>query len=882
VVVCEDTDYVAPKFLSGFFKDSRHWKIPSPPVVTVRLVNGRGSAEYVVTGVRTSGVPGDHTVLMIPTGDGPLFSFKACIRDPKGVVVGDHVGVVMAKPEAKQRFEAAVKAGASAAMGHTDEKSPDIVTVTIGGVPVGSSCTVTFATAFEADMVTPGVCKVVIPTSIAPRFGASQDWLGLMKTMPCGVRVSVDMQFTDPDNAVQDVRIPPHLGALTRGPQMGAGNKSFVVDFKSEGVVGNIELAAVLKAPLRPALLTHVDRTGKRSFVITLNLGGGAGGGGGGAPSDDPLALPVFHFIVDVSGSMQGGMDSKKPVGEGNPQRLAAAKRAVKAALRTVVPDGAMFQVTSFHVCAEEAFREGPVPKTLFNVEAACRFVDALTADGGTYLNSCLKTVLTSMAGPKTCVVLSDGEVYDVEKVVTTAYRGFSETGSTVSVFSIGTEPSVALATRVPAVSGGTSASLTCADASEVMTSFMDFVRGVLTPAATNLKLSVCLKDPSGKAPCPQFVVEDDMTWCPAAVYAGRPTAVLVHDVPEQFSEVTSVMVSGTWGLTDARWFYLVPAPLLEATKSTAESECSHLVCLGHVIRAEALRGDDSPQSIRRIVDLSVRHQVLTGSKHVAFLATEALFMTGELLTAAADEVDMGGRDVSDSGSDSDSDRSEVRGCRGRGTGVRGGGSNADSDGDSTPLDECAAVTGRHPALTRRGGAAVTDGSSDEDEGSSDEDDGSGGGGGMKPRQDEGADDLDADIVLPGAKGGGGSAGAGCGRVGDAAPVPATASDPRDQDPSAEMLATITALMGLVCKRTGGWAHADVKAKLPLLVMGVDEVEGATEKDVLTTLAVIKYLVDTDVYYRHMWRGHVNAAIMWLHRVRGVVEALGLAVPGLV
>ncbi len=90
-------------------------------------------------------------------------------------------------------------------------------------------------------------------------------------------------------------------------------------------------------------------------------------------------------FVLDTSGSMEG-------------EKIAQAKGALRDALAGLNP-GDRFHLVRFATDAE-AFREGPVPATPGNVEAARAWIDAFEARGGTNLGDALQRALAVPGEP--------------------------------------------------------------------------------------------------------------------------------------------------------------------------------------------------------------------------------------------------------------------------------------------------------------------------------------------------------------------------------------------------------------------------------------------------------------------------------------------------
>ena len=322
-------------------------------------------------------------------------------------------GVVVEKSEAEDRYEDAITDGDTAIM--LEQVDPGLYTMNVGNLQPEDTIdiSITYAELFKWR---DNSLRFYLPTTVAPRYG-------------------------DPDS----LGVQPH-----QAPEYDLMNEnSFVVTVSISGVLSR----AAIESPSHKIL--SESRNGKRvvslrkgqalmdrDFVLNLSMETDEKSTAHVEPDGDGyVALASFYprlpstpdrtprcitIIVDCSGSMGG--DS-----------IAQASRALYEILELLRPED-MFNVVRFGSSYQTLF-PSPVPADDGNLNAAKNLLEVLDANmGGTEIGQAVAAAIkgaTHSKLSKEALLITDGEVWDLEKVTTMAAR------SGVRFFTVGVGSSV-------------------------------------------------------------------------------------------------------------------------------------------------------------------------------------------------------------------------------------------------------------------------------------------------------------------------------------------------------------------------------------------------------------------------------------------------------
>ena len=243
------------------------------------------------------------------------------------------VGTVKEKAQARREYKAAVEAGHGAYL--MDEEAPNVFTVSVGNLPPKAKVIVKITFVMELGM--DGDSLVFrLPNAVAPDTRESagdavtQDALAsVAATDEAGILrggFSLELGINMPTEIRSLVcRSHPQLaqvkGTATMGSVRLAGlarlGPSFVLDIN-------------LTEAHAPRMWVQESRAGERACMIALTPDLG--------PS---VALPRYHFVLDLSCSMEPAMDD--------------ARQLLIVALR-LLPEGAHFNITVFGDVADSCF----------------------------------------------------------------------------------------------------------------------------------------------------------------------------------------------------------------------------------------------------------------------------------------------------------------------------------------------------------------------------------------------------------------------------------------------------------------------------------------------------------------------------------------------
>lgn len=334
-----------------------------------------------------------------------------------------HVATAFARTEAERNYEEAIDEGNSAAL--LTAQGNGLHTVNVANLKPGEEAIVRYRYA-ELLQAHRNTVRINLPTAIAPRYGSAAD-AGLEGPSLPGADLLVEYPFTLQLDitGITDAHAlasPTHTLSLTKTQE---GQR---IALSRNGFLDRDFVLTVEHAQL-PAT-TLIARDGEGYVAIA---------------SAALPATPVDHrplqvkFLVDCSGSMAG--DS-----------IAAARRALVQILGGL-GETDHFSVTRFGSSVQHV-TGGMEPADAHTLPLVSRLVQQMEADlGGTEMAHAIEATLAipARAGGADIVLITDGEVYDVERVADAAARS----GHRLFVIAIGAAPNEALARTVSERTGG-------------------------------------------------------------------------------------------------------------------------------------------------------------------------------------------------------------------------------------------------------------------------------------------------------------------------------------------------------------------------------------------------------------------------------------------
>lgn len=344
-----------------------------------------------------------------------IYGFEAIVDGEK--VVGE----IKEKEEALNTYDDAISSGGRGFLLAQDDKVKGAFSLSVGNLPPGKECVVTFRyvseLAVEGDFV-----RVALPITRLPIHGSDSTTTADTDdaTVKDGLHVTISADMPSPVPAIE-CPSGHELSTTTNA-------NTAQVQFDSAKHVSSTGLVVLLgqrQSIGEPQAVVEVDKAAGSavamvSFVPQLeNL-------------RDADVIAEVIFVVDRSGSMSGS-------------RINQAKNALALFLHSL-PIGTRFNVIGFGSRYEKLF---PTSRAYddSSLEIANQHASGISADlGGTELLAPLRDVLSSPADPqfpRQVFVLTDGEVGNTEDVVSCVRKHAK--GTRVFTLGIGSDASTEL-----------------------------------------------------------------------------------------------------------------------------------------------------------------------------------------------------------------------------------------------------------------------------------------------------------------------------------------------------------------------------------------------------------------------------------------------------
>ncbi|KAI0440875.1 von Willebrand factor type A domain-containing protein [Xylaria telfairii] len=389
-------------------------------------------------------------------------------------------GVVKEKQQARQEYQDAVNKGSAAGLLEQLPEASDVFVTSIGNVPAGSRVLVEIIYIGELrhDAESNGI-RFTIPSSIAPRYGATPDGILTSKTLrPSADDIQVAVDFQSPEGChIQQIQSPSHpitvsVGRTTDMPSTAyisnRGSATLSLDTttldKDFVIIANIKDTGSPKALLE----THATIPNQRALMTTLvprfNI----------APTYGEIV-----FVVDRSGSMGTKMEM--------------VIKAMSILLKSL-PFGTKFNICSFgsnhsflwprsHSYNEE------------NLSKAISHINTFEANfGGTEMHQPVQDTISRRFSDMLLdtIILTDGEIwsqdslFDIIRQATTDYkcRFFS--------LGIGSGASTALVEGIATAGNGFSQFVV--EGEKMDAKMIRLLKGALTPHIDDYSLEVKYK----------------------------------------------------------------------------------------------------------------------------------------------------------------------------------------------------------------------------------------------------------------------------------------------------------------------------------------------------------------------------------------------------
>ena len=403
--------------------------------------------------------------------------------------IGERVieGEIREREQARRTYEMARDAGQRTAL--VEQQRPNLFTTSVANIPPGAEISVEIAYQHVLEWRDQQF-SLRVPLAITPRYGRSEDdtvsgplataeaardgWMLLPgevgNTARNDATSPVDLEVAlDPGFAPADVHSRHH--AIAREP-MGDGSGTRVR--LAPGATADrdfvLSWAPATDTAPQAAFFTEALDGGQYGLFMLMPPS---------AASAGPPPARELIFVLDVSGSMAG-------------VPIRAAKAALDRALSRLRPRD-RFNIVAFNHVATR-FHDGALSASPQSIARARRWVERLSADGGTELLGGLRAALTTKSGEierlRQIVFITDGAIADHEPLFRAMTRELGD--DRLFTVGIGHAPNTHLMTEMAHFGRGTSTMI--ASPGEVAERMDALFRQLETPAVTDLALSLPVK----------------------------------------------------------------------------------------------------------------------------------------------------------------------------------------------------------------------------------------------------------------------------------------------------------------------------------------------------------------------------------------------------
>jgi len=460
---------------------------------------------------------------------------KAAV-DRLRIVVGGRLieGQVKEKKRAKQIYETAKAQGKKASL--VEQLRPNMFSASVANIGPHESVAIQIEYQDKSE-IKHGVASLTFPMTVAPRFSPPSEVIKLATadggSMPVVLDPVLDRHLISPplmppqNEPTAYLRLPVSIDIeLDAGFELAniespyhelsvkqIDGDSAHITLREGEVPANrdFQLKWRAQASTEPQRAVFKETIGETSYLMTMMS----------PPLPETPILLKSHaremlFIIDTSGSMGG-------------TSITQARRALKLGLNQLGPEDS-FNVTRFS-SGYSKFSSEPVPATQDNIRKALRYVDRLSADGGTMMKPALRDSFDTKSDDerlRQIVFITDGAIGNETELFALIQDKLGD--ARMFPVGIGSAPNRFFMSRAAKFGRGTMVMIGKID--EVETRMGELFAALENPVLTNLQLS--LKD-SGEA-YPSRLPD---------LYDGEPVISIVklasHELP------SSLVISGDY-----------------------------------------------------------------------------------------------------------------------------------------------------------------------------------------------------------------------------------------------------------------------------------------------------------------------------------------------
>lgn len=488
--------------------------------------------------------------------------------------------------------------------------SNGIYTVNVGNIGVHEEVDIELEYLTELETSSQNELKFLLPTNISPKYNDPHKTLN---DLTADEEIFSNLEYTTSTpftfqlslNWTSQQKIQ-RVYSLTNDIKVTPISENHV-NIRSETIPSRGDFNLFLRtAEINPSL--YVQRSDKEVFLMFT-------------PRIPDIVAPTagkeFIIVLDRSGSMDSYMGHWSGRNSAFSSKMSIAKEATKLFVESL-PPGSSFNVVSFGSTYELLFPE-PVPFTEENHLAAIQAIDQFEADlGGTVLYQCLHDLLVKgnsgdiKTEPKTIILLTDGDVTNVDAVVSMVARHRDQ----ARIFSIGIGQDVNrfLVESIARVSNAYS---------EVLVDSPDIGSAVLK------MLEASSKD---FFHAPILTLNDREILLEKTIYPNHFVTFFQKMSPAEFDRLTTIELSALQASTSQRvsWFFAIP----DGQQQRSSSWITQLYAADRIRSLEDRSNYDEAEYDAEIIALSVEYQVMSSrTSFVVIDDTRRDYLDGEPLT---------------------------------------------------------------------------------------------------------------------------------------------------------------------------------------------------------------------------------------------------------
>ncbi|KAF4332902.1 Vault poly [Fusarium beomiforme] len=385
-------------------------------------------------------------------------------------------GVVKERQKAQQVYNEAKAKGQTAGLFKQSLEAADTFTTTIGNVPAGEKVQVdiTYLGELKHDAQVDGL-RFTIPTQIAPRYGDAESLMSSTVVQKEGISVTIDAEMPD-GSSIKSIQSPSHplsveIGttSTTKSQELSLQRASATLQQVTTHLEQDFVVQVVATKLGEPSAIleTHPTIPNQRAIMTTL------------VPKFKlPAEKPEIVFICDRSGSMGG--------------QIPGLKAALQIFLKSL-PVGVKFNICSFgwHFSFLWDRSQTYSQETL---DKAVQHVETFDADyGGTEMYQPFEATFQKRYKDMNLEVflLTDGEIWDQDRLFQLINKEVAESKGTVRVFSLGIGAGASTSLIEGIARAGNGFAQTVADDEKMDKKVVRMLRGALFPHISDYTLEI-------------------------------------------------------------------------------------------------------------------------------------------------------------------------------------------------------------------------------------------------------------------------------------------------------------------------------------------------------------------------------------------------------